>query len=117
SYAMAYPQRILSGVAPLDLASNSPLEFYTPDLEKFACLRLAFEALKQGGNAMGTINAANEIAVDAFLKQTISFLDIPRVIEQTLTQTKHLALNSLDAIIANDQETRDLASQIVAKHA
>ena len=66
---------------------------------------------------MGTINAANEIAVDAFLKQTISFLDIPRVIEQTLTQTKHLALNSLDAIIANDQETRDLASQIVAKHA
>ena len=117
SYAMAYPQRILSGVAPLDLASNSPLEFYTPDLEKFACLILAFEALKQGGNAMGTINAANEIAVDAFLKQTISFLDIPRVIEQTLTQTKHLALNSLDAIIANDQETRDLASQIVAKHA
>ena len=117
SYAMAYPQRILSGVAPLDLACNSPLEFYTPDLEKFACLRLAFEALKQGGNAMGTINAANEIAVDAFLKQTISFLDIPRVIEQTLTQTKHLALNSLDAIIANDQETRDLASQIVAKHA
>ena len=117
SYAMAYPQRILSGVAPLDLASNSPLEFYTPDLEKFACLRLAFEALKQGGNAMGTINAANEIAVDAFLKQTISFLDIPRVIEQTLTQTKHLTLNSLDAIIANDQETRDLASQIVAKHA
>ncbi|HAO90395.1 MAG TPA: 1-deoxy-D-xylulose-5-phosphate reductoisomerase [Gammaproteobacteria bacterium] len=117
SYAMAYPQRILSGVAPLDLASNSPLEFYTPDLEKFACLRLAFEALKQGGNAMGTINAANEIAVDAFLKQTISFLDIPRVIEQTLTQTKHLALNSLDAIITNDQETRDLASQIVAKHA
>ena len=117
SYAMAYPQRILSGVAPLDLASNSPLEFYTPDLEKFACLRLAFEALKQGGNAMGTINAANEIAVDAFLKQTISFLDIPRVIEQTLTQTKHLALNSLDAIITNDQETRDLASQIVSKHA
>jgi len=117
SYAMAYPHRISSGVAPLDLASNSPLEFYTPDLEKFACLRLAFEALKQGGNAMGTINAANEIAVDAFLSQTISFLDIPQVIEQTLAQTKHLALNSLDAIIANDQEARDLASQIITKYA
>ena len=117
SYAMAYPKRISSGVAPLDLASNSPLEFYTPDLEKFACLKLAFEALKQGGNAMGTINAANEIAVDAFLNQTIGFLDIPQVIKQTLAQTKHAALNNLDAIIANDQEARGLASQIVAKYA
>jgi 1-deoxy-D-xylulose-5-phosphate reductoisomerase len=117
SYAMAYPKRISSGVAPLDLASNSPLEFYTPDLEKFACLKLAFEALKQGGNAMGTINAANEIAVDAFLNQTIGFLDIPQVIKQTLAQTKHAALNNLDAIIANDQEARGIASQIVAKHA
>jgi 1-deoxy-D-xylulose-5-phosphate reductoisomerase len=116
SYAMAYPQRISSGVAPLDLANNSPLEFYTPDLEKFACLKLAFEALKQGGNAMGTINAANEVAVDAFLNQTISFLDIPQVIEQTLAQTKYAALNNLDAIITNDQEARDLACQIVAKH-
>jgi 1-deoxy-D-xylulose-5-phosphate reductoisomerase len=117
SYAMAYPKRISSGVAPLDLANNSPLEFYTPDLEKFACLKLAFEALKQGGNAMGTINAANEIAVDAFLNQTIGFLDIPQVIKQTLAQTKHAALNNLDAIIANDQEARGIASQIVAKHA
>jgi 1-deoxy-D-xylulose-5-phosphate reductoisomerase len=117
SYAMAYPKRISSGVVPLDLASNSPLEFYKPDLEKFACLKLAFEALKQGGNAMGTINAANEIAVDAFLNQTISFLDIPQVIKQTLAQTKHVDLNNLDAIIANDQEVRNLASQIVAKHA
>ena len=117
SYAMAYPQRISSGVAPLDLASNSPLEFFTPDLEKFACLKLAFEALKQGGNAMGTINAANEIAVDAFLNQTISFLDIPQVIEQTLAQTRHATLNNLDAIIANDQEARGLASQTVAKYA
>jgi 1-deoxy-D-xylulose-5-phosphate reductoisomerase len=117
SYAMAYPKRISSGVSPLDLASNSPLEFYTPDLEKFACLKLAFEALKQGGSAMGTINAANEIAVDAFLNQTIGFLDIPQVIKQTLAQTKHVDLNNLDAVIANDQEARGLASQIVAKHA
>ncbi|SFV82549.1 1-deoxy-D-xylulose 5-phosphate reductoisomerase [hydrothermal vent metagenome] len=66
---------------------------------------------------MGTINAANEVAVDAFLNQTIGFLDIPRVIEQTLSQTKHLTLSNLDAIIANDQEARDLASQIIAKYA
>jgi len=116
SYAMAYPQRISSGVAPLDLADNSPLEFYTPNLEKFACLRLAFEALKQGGNAMGTINAANEIAVGAFLNKVIGFLDIPHIIEKTLAQTKHVALHNLDAIIANDQEVRSLASQIIDKH-
>jgi len=117
SYAMAYPDRISSGVAPLDLASNPPLEFYKPDLEKFACLRLAFEALKQGGNAMGTINAANEVAVEAFLNQAIGFLDIPHVIEQTLTQVQHAVLNSLDDIIANDQEARNLASKIVGKYA
>jgi len=117
SYAMAYPRRISAGVAPPDLASNPPLEFYSPDLDKFACLKLAFDALKQGGNAMGTINAANEVAVDAFLKQTINFLDIALVIEQTLEQTKHAVLNSLDAIIANDQTARELATQIVAKYA
>ncbi|MDG2354014.1 MAG: 1-deoxy-D-xylulose-5-phosphate reductoisomerase [Gammaproteobacteria bacterium] len=117
SYAMAYPDRISSGVSPLDLTDNSPLEFYKPDLEKFACLRLAFEALKQGGNAMGTINAANEVAVDAFLNQTIGFLDIPHVIEQTLTQTQHVVLNNLDDIITSDQEARNLASQIVAEYA
>lgn len=116
SYAMAYPKRINSGVAPLDLANNSPLEFYTPDLEKFACLRLAFDALKQGGNAMGTINAANEVAVDAFLNQTIGFLDIPHVIEQTLAQTKHAVFDSLEEIIANDQAARKIASQIVLQH-
>ncbi|MBT3195150.1 MAG: 1-deoxy-D-xylulose-5-phosphate reductoisomerase, partial [Candidatus Ruthia sp.] len=96
---------------------NPPLEFYKPDLEKFACLRLAFEALKQGGNAMGTINAANEVAVEAFLNQAIGFLDIPHVIEQTLTQVQHAVLNSLDDIIANDQEARNLASKIVGKYA
>jgi len=117
SYAMAYPNRISAGVAPLDLANNSPLEFYTPDLDKFACLRLAFDALKQGGNAMGTINAANEIAVDAFLNHQIKFLDIPTIIEKTLSQTQHTTLCDLDAIIANDQSAREIATQIVKQHA
>lgn len=117
SYAMAYPERISSGVEPLDLANNSPLEFYVPDLEKFACLRLAFEALKQGGNAMGTINAANEVAVDAFLNQAIGFLDIPHVIEQTLEQTNNTVLGDLDAVIANDQTARNIATKIVTKYA
>jgi len=117
SYAMAYPNRISAGVAPLDLANNPPLEFYTPDLDKFACLRLAFDALKQGGSAMGTINAANEIAVDAFLNHQIKFLDIPNIIEKTLNQTQHTTLCDLDAIIANDQSARKTATQIVKQHA
>ena len=117
SYAMAYPNRISAGVAPLDLANNPPLEFYTPDLDKFACLGLAFDALKQGGSAMGTINAANEIAVDAFLNHQIKFLDIPTIIEKTLSQTQHTTLCDLDAIIANDQSARKTATQIVKQHA
>ncbi|MBT6327839.1 MAG: 1-deoxy-D-xylulose-5-phosphate reductoisomerase [Candidatus Thioglobus sp.] len=117
SYAMAYPNRISAGVAPLDLANNPPLEFYTPDLDKFACLGLAFDALKQGGSAMGTINAANEIAVDAFLNHQIKFLDIPNIIEKTLNQTQHTTLCDLDAIIANDQSAREIATQIVKQHA
>jgi len=116
SYAMAYPDRISAGVEALDLANNSPLEFYTPDLEKFACLRLAFEALKQGGSAMGTINAANEIAVDAFLSQRIKFLAIPKIIEQTLEQADHAVFSSLEEIIVNDQAAREIASQIIMQH-
>ncbi|SFV79414.1 1-deoxy-D-xylulose 5-phosphate reductoisomerase [hydrothermal vent metagenome] len=116
SYAMSYPERISSGVEALDLASNSPLEFYTPDFDKFACLGLAFDALKQGGSAMGTINAANEVAVDAFLNHQIKFLEIPNIIEQTLTQAKHTTLSSLDAIIANDRQARVIALELVDRH-
>jgi 1-deoxy-D-xylulose-5-phosphate reductoisomerase len=117
SYAMSYPNRISSGVAALDLVNNSPLEFYPPNFDKFACLRLAFDALKQGGSAMGTVNAANEVAVDAFLNHQIKFLEIPNIIEQTLTQAKHSTLSSLDAIIANDQHARVIALEIVGQHA
>lgn len=116
SYAMAYPNRISAGVEALDLANNSPLEFYTPNLEKFSCLRLAFDALKQGGSAMGTINAANEIAVDAFLSQKITFLAIPKIIEQTLEQANHAVFSSLEEVIANDKAARKIASQIVMQH-
>ena len=66
---------------------------------------------------MGTINAANEVAVDAFLNRKIRFLDIPNVIEQTLSQVPHTTLTSLDAIIANDQSARLTATQIVKQHA
>ena len=117
AYAMSYPDRITSGVEPLDLANNAPLEFYAPDLDKFACLKQAFDALKQGGNAMGTLNAANEIAVEHFLNNQISFLDIAKVIQHTLDAVQHTDISSLEAIIANDKTARETAREIIRKYA
>ncbi|MBT3447040.1 MAG: 1-deoxy-D-xylulose-5-phosphate reductoisomerase [Candidatus Thioglobus sp.] len=117
SYAMSYPNRIASGVPSLDLTQNSPLEFYTPDFEKFSCLRLAFEALKQSGSSMGTMNAANEVAVDSFLKGRISFLDISTVIEKTLNEAEHFYPSTLSEVIHNDQSARAIADKIIKSYA
>jgi 1-deoxy-D-xylulose-5-phosphate reductoisomerase len=116
SYAMSFPKRINSGVTALDLTQNSPLEFYTPDLEKFPCLRLAFDALKQGGSAMGVINAANEIAVANFLDNKIKFLDIANIIEKTLEQSKQHIPKTLAEVLDNDKSARLLANEIVQSY-
>ena len=68
SYALSFPARQLSGVEMLDLTKQPPLEFFPPDMKKYKCLELAYQAIKKGGNAPGTLNAANEVAFDAFLK-------------------------------------------------
>jgi 1-deoxy-D-xylulose-5-phosphate reductoisomerase len=117
SYAMSFPKRINSGVTALDLTQNSPLEFYSPDFEKFPCLSLAFEALKQGGSAMGVINAANEIAVANFLDNKIKFLDIANIIEKTLEQSKHHIPKTLTEVLDNDKSARLLANEIVQSYA
>ncbi|MDG2394957.1 1-deoxy-D-xylulose-5-phosphate reductoisomerase [Candidatus Thioglobus sp.] len=116
SYAMSYPERINSGVDALDLTQHTPLEFYTPDFEKFSCLGLAFEALRQGGSAMGTINAANEIAVENFLNNKIKFLDIANIIEKTLEQSSHFYPESLTEVIDNDRTARAIANEIVQSY-
>lgn len=113
AYALSYPKRIKSGVKMLDLAQNPPLEFYPPDLDKFACLSLAFAALKVGGGAMGTLNAANEVAVAAFLKGKISFLSIPKIIETTLEKSGNAGVESLQAIIENDKNARRIATELL----
>ena len=113
AYALGYPQRIDSGVLALDLANNSPLEFYQPDLDKFVCLGLAFAALKQGGNAMGVLNAANEIAVEAFLNGKIRFLEIANIIEQTLNKIEATELNNLEDILQNDHNARQIATSLL----
>lgn len=117
SYAMSYPSRVDSGVAPLDLTQHSPLEFYPPDLAKFKCLQLAFDALKQGGNAMGTLNAANEVAVEHFLNNKIRFLDIAQIIGRTLDNVQQQNIASLDDAIANDQIARKTALEAIQQYA
>lgn len=117
SYALSYPNRISSGVEPLDLTNHSPLEFYVPDLDRFACLKLAFDALKQGGSAMGTLNAANEVAVAYFLNNQIAFLDIAKTVEQTLNTLQSSDVSSLEAVIANDKKARETAHKVIKKYA
>ncbi|KAA0454647.1 MAG: 1-deoxy-D-xylulose-5-phosphate reductoisomerase [Candidatus Thioglobus sp.] len=117
AYALSYPHRIDSGVAALDLAQNSPLEFYPPDLHKFRCLQLAFDALEQGGSAMGTLNAANEVAVEYFLNNKIGFLDIAKVLQRSLDKANHHKINSLEDAIANDKAARKTALDAIQYYA
>ncbi len=113
SYALSHPQRHNSGVGTLDLTQQKPLQFYTPDLASFSCLRLAYEALKTGQSAVGTLNAANEIAVDAFLNNKISFLDISSTLEKTLEAVPVVSLDTLDDVMENDQLSRQVAKSII----
>lgn len=110
AHALAWPERIASGVAPLDLFATARLDFEAPDTERFPCLRLAYEALRQGGTAPAILNAANEIAVEAFLQGRLPFLHIPRLIEQALTNITSRAISSLQDVVEADAAGRDAAS-------
>lgn len=110
---MAWPDRTVSGVDSLNLFDIARLDFEKPDFERFSCLRLAYDALRTGGTSTTILNAANEIAVDAFLNETISFLNIPRVIEFTMDQIKAAGADSLAIVLAADQEARAVAGEIV----
>ena len=116
SYAVSFPGRTPSGVKPLDLTKQPPLEFFPPDMKKYRCLELAYLALKKGGGAPGTLNAANEIAVDAFLKNKIGFLDISKIIETTLNETPTQNLDTLASVVENDQLSRQMALSLVSKN-
>ena len=109
AYALAYPQRIDSGVPELDLFKVATLNFVAPDFERFPCLALAYRALKTGGSAPAVLNAANEVAVDAFLNKTISFLDIPRLINDVLTAHIRSEVNTLDDVLLADAQAREAA--------
>ena len=109
AHAMAWPERIEAGVRPLDLFEIARLDFERPDFARFPCLRLAFDALREGGAAAAVLNAANEEAVAAFLDHRIGFLDIARVIERCLERSAGLAVDCLEAVFAADACAREWA--------
>jgi 1-deoxy-D-xylulose-5-phosphate reductoisomerase len=110
----AWPQRIESGVKGLDLAASGRLDFEPPDLEAFPCLSLAYGALAAGGTAPAVLNAANEIAVAAFLQGRIDFLRIAEIVEGTLAAVPAVAVESLDALLDADARARRYADGIIS---
>ncbi|MBQ0834095.1 1-deoxy-D-xylulose-5-phosphate reductoisomerase [Marinobacter sp.] len=111
---LAWPERIEAGVAPLDLFAIGRFHFERPDLLRFPCLRLAAEAFEVGGTAPAVLNAANEVAVDEFLKGNLAFTDIPVVIERTLSATPVAPADSFDIIFAKNSEARQRAREQIA---
>ncbi|MCZ8063492.1 1-deoxy-D-xylulose-5-phosphate reductoisomerase [Silanimonas sp.] len=111
---LAWPERIEAGVAPLDLLAIARLDFQAPDLAAFPCLGLAFEALRAGGSAPAVLNAANEVAVSAFLQRRLAFLGIPALIERTMHRLPALSSATLDDRLAADAEARRVATGLLA---
>ncbi|GHB20119.1 1-deoxy-D-xylulose 5-phosphate reductoisomerase [Salinicola rhizosphaerae] len=113
AYGLAWPDRIDAGVEPLDLFAVARLDFEAPDEVRFPCLRLAREAIEAGGTAPASLNAANEVAVAAFLEGRISFPGIGGLIEETLSATRTRAADSLDVILCEDAEARRIAEALL----
>jgi len=109
AHALAWPERVEAGVGPLDLVRLGRLEFQSPDRELFPCLNLAYDTLAQGGTAPAVLNAANEVAVAAFLERRIGFLGIPEVVAGTLDRVASGEAMDLDSVLAADLRGRRAA--------
>jgi 1-deoxy-D-xylulose-5-phosphate reductoisomerase len=116
-YALAYPERPAAPQLSFDLAALSQLDFSQPDLTRFPCLRLAYEAAESGPAACIALNAADEIAVAAFLEGRIPFLGIPRTIEGVLAKTSSRVPTSIQDVLAADEAARECARTVIATHA
>ena len=113
AYGLAWPERIEAGVAPLNLAQLAALSFSEPDLKHFPCLALAFAAAKAGGVAPTVLNAANEIAVAAFLDDGLPYLQIPLIVEKTLSAIQNGTVDSLEVILEVDARARRVAQDLI----
>ena len=113
AHAMAWPDRFESGVEPLNIFEVKQMDFEQPNLQRFPCLKLAFDAIKEGGIMPTVLNAANEIAVDEFLQENIKFTDIPVIIEHTMQQFSADSAETLEVILSVDQEAREQAHKFI----
>ncbi|GJL76032.1 1-deoxy-D-xylulose-5-phosphate reductoisomerase [Nitrosomonas sp.] len=109
AHAMGYPERIESGVASLNMFEVARLDFEAPDLERFPCLKLAYQALEMGDNMPAVLNAANEIAVESFLEEKMPFTAIPTMIAHVMNEVKQETIQSLSDLLAVDNAAREAA--------
>jgi 1-deoxy-D-xylulose-5-phosphate reductoisomerase len=115
AYGLAWPERINAGVEPLDFMQISSLDFEAPDEQRFPCLALARQAWQQGGTTSAVLNAANEIAVAAFLSKKIGFTDIAIIIEQVLAKQNSVEATTIDIVQAADAQARLIANEFVTE--
>jgi 1-deoxy-D-xylulose-5-phosphate reductoisomerase len=115
AHALAWPDRVESGVAPLSLAACAPLQFEAPDLATFRCLTLAFQALRAGGDAPAVLSAANEVAVEAFLAGALAFLSIADVVEAVLAELPAQPVVDIPTLLDRDRLARESARRVLRK--
>jgi 1-deoxy-D-xylulose-5-phosphate reductoisomerase len=113
AYSLSYPERIVSGAKPLRLTEIARLDFDTPDIGRFPCLRVAREAARTGGNAPAILNAANEIAVQAFQDKLLGFMNIPELIERVLEACPYDSITDLNQVLSIDLMARRVAREIL----
>jgi 1-deoxy-D-xylulose-5-phosphate reductoisomerase len=111
AYGLGWPHRIDAGVEPLDFMRLKGLSFEEADHQRFPCLALAYQAMEMGGVMPAVLNAANEIAVTAFLDEKLKFLDISHVVEETLARFKAHPASSLETVLNADYEARKIAQE------
>lgn len=107
AHSLAWPQRMASGVDPLDLFEIARLDFEAPDFERFPCLRLAYQALREAGTAPAILNAANEVAVEMFLQGHLAYTSIPELIDHALQHVESGPVDSLETVLEADRQARN----------
>jgi 1-deoxy-D-xylulose-5-phosphate reductoisomerase len=115
AHALAWPERFESGVDSLNIFEVARLDFQAPDYDRFPCLRLAIEAMKQGGTSSTVLNAANEIAVQAFIDGKLGFIDIANIIEYALSEIPSQPVDTLKTILDVDTLTRDVSQAYISR--
>lgn len=116
-YALTYPERLETGLEPLDLEKPMSLEFHPPDLERFPCLGLAYRATESGGTVPAVLNAANEVAVNAYLEERIGFMQIPEILAETMTRHQRQEATDLETVLTADAWAREEAQRLIAQPA